>query len=646
VVEANSLWIGWRDAPFIRTAREDLHRLGYSPTDLCHTHVAHGPRRCFRVKPRTANSVEAPGRLSAAARFGLLLGGSYWRVSVLMVASVVAGLIEAAILAAVAQAAAALVDGARRVVASIGPLHVNESITALLAVTFGLAVVRLVLQAPLSILPSRIVSNVAAKLQRDSFAAFTRASWAEKASALEGHLQELLSNQIWQASQGSVAATSLVSSALTLLALVFSALLLNVVAAATVLVLAVLLFAVLRPLNQLTGRRARGLSQAGMNFANGVGEAARLAEETQVFGVGVAQRQRIDKLVEQMRGLNFRTQALGRLVPNVYQSVVYLIVVAGLAGLHAANAGHVASLGAVVLLLVRAGTYGQAVQGSYMGVRGTWPYFERVMEAQRRYLASMPTTGNRDLSDVRKLAFESISYAYVPGRRVLSGITFDVAAGETVGIVGPSGAGKSTLVQLLLGLRVADEGCYLVNDVPVEQFSGGDWCARFAYVPQEPRLMHASVADNISYFRTLDHLAVERAARLARIHDDILTWSHGYDTLIGPRADAVSGGQQQRICIARALAAQPEVLVLDEPTSSLDPQSESLLQQSLLGLKGEITLFIVAHRITTLDICDRVMVITNGQLEAFDTIDHLKQQNAYYRHASALAAGNFDTPSA
>ena len=365
-----------------------------------------------------------------------------------------------------------------------------------------------------------------------------------------------MSNQIWQAAQGSVAATTLISSIVTLLALVFSALLLNVVAAAGVLTLAILLFAALRPLNQLAARRARGLSQAGMNFGGGVGEAARLAEETQVFGVGAAQRQRIDQLVEQMRGLYFRTQVLSRLVPNVYQSVVYLIVVAGLVALHAANAGHVASLGAVVLLLVRAGSYGQQVQGSYLGVRQTWPYVERVTETQRRYLASAPVNGIRHLSHVRKLAFESISYAYVPGRPVLSGISFDVEAGETIGVVGPSGSGKSTLVQLLLGLRSPDTGRYLVNDVPVPQFALDDWCARFAYVSQESRLIHASVAENICYFRPLDHAAVERAARLARIHDDILTWAHGYDTLIGPRADAVSGGQQQRICIARALAAR------------------------------------------------------------------------------------------
>ncbi len=144
-------------------------------------------------------------------------------------------------------------------------------------------------------------------------------------------------------------------------------------------------------------------------------------------------------------------------------------------------------------------------------------------------------------------------------------------------------------------------------------------------MPQEPRLLHATVFENIRFDRDVDLPAVERAARLAHIHDEIMTWSNGYDTLVGPRADAVSGGQQQRLCLARALAATPEVLVLDEPTSALDPKSEALIQESLNTLKHDLTLFIIAHRMSTLDICDRVMVIMGGRLVAFDTIEALRR---------------------
>ena len=158
-----------------------------------------------------------------------------------------------------------------------------------------------------------------------------------------------------------------------------------------------------------------------------------------------------------------------------------------------------------------------------------------------------------------------------------------------------------------------------------------------AYVPQDPRLLHASAADNIRYFRDFDRDAVERAARLAGIHDEIVSWPEGYDTLVGPRADAVSGGQEQRLCLARALVAQPAMLVLDEPTSALDPHSEKLIQQSLRALKGRVTLFIVAHRLTTLGLCDRLMVIREGRLEAFGSTQALSTENAYFKSASLLS---------
>ena len=133
-------------------------------------------------------------------------------------------------------------------------------------------------------------------------------------------------------------------------------------------------------------------------------------------------------------------------------------------------------------------------------------------------------------------------------------------------------------------------------------------------------MLHASVVDNIRFFRAIDDGAIEQAARMAGIHDDIVRWPAGYDTMIGPRADAISGGQQQRICIARALAANPAILVLDEPTSALDLDAEMVIKESLCAIRHKLTLFLVAHRASTLDICERVMVIADGRLDRFGAV--------------------------
>jgi ATP-binding cassette, subfamily B, bacterial len=583
--------------------------------------------------------VEAPRRLSMRSQLRPLLGDRRGSIAVLAISSVFSGFAEASVLAIVAQVATTLVNGVKHIHLAIGPFHTEVSVGALLAVAFVLAVIRIVLQVVVSYYPARIAAEVQGRLRRHMFAAFTQASWGVQSRDREGHLQEIMTSQIMQASQGALQATTLISWLFTFAVLVLSALILNVVAAAVVLTAAVMLFGLMRPINSLGARSARSLSQAQMSYAGGVGEANRVAEETRVFGVAAAQCSRIGRFIAVAEALYFRTQFVARLVPNVYQSLVYLVLIGGLAVLYGSGSGHVASLGAVVLLLVRAGLYGQQIQGSYTYVRQATPFIERLDQAERRYITSSPMSGQSSMSKVETLTFENVSFAYQPGRPVLSNINFEAYGSEAVGVVGPSGAGKSTLVQILLNLREPDEGRYLINGVPVQQFLQDDWYARVAYVPQEPRLVHASVAENIRYFRDLDDDAVVRGAHLARIHDDIESWPNGYETIVGPRADAVSGGQQQRICLARALAAQPEILILDEPTSALDPRSEALIQESLTALKHKITLFIIAHRMSTLDICDRTMVILDGHLDAFDTIAQLKSTNSYYRSASTLAVG-------
>jgi ABC-type multidrug transport system fused ATPase/permease subunit len=402
------------------------------------------------------------------------------------------------------------------------------------------------------------------------------------------------------------------------------------------------MFAVLRPLRALGVRRSRSLSQAQVKYAGGIAEANRLAEETHVFGVSEAQFQRMVSRIDRVRLFFYRTQIIGRLVPNIYQSLVYLVLIVALAGIFTSGTHHASSLGAIVLLLFRAAQNGQAIQTSYQALQQSLPFIDRLQLARVRYESSALVDGQQPLEEVRTLAFENVCFSYNPGRPVLTDVSFAVEAGEAIGIVGPSGAGKSTLVQILLQLRVPGDGRYLVNGEDVRRYVRAQWHRLVAYVPQEPRLLHDTVSANIRFFRDLDDESVERAARLARIHDEIMSWSDGYDTVVGPRADAVSGGQQQRICLARALVARPHVLVLDEPTSALDPNSETLIQESLTALKSELTLFTVAHRMSTLDMCDRVMVILDGQLAAFDTKATLRQENPYYRSAAMIAAGTVE----
>jgi ABC-type multidrug transport system fused ATPase/permease subunit len=574
------------------------------------------------------------------SRLGPLLGERRKLVVGMAVCSILSSFVEAGTLAIVALLAVSLVPGARAGKHGHSTLFdVHASTRTLLIVAFALAIVRLMFQIPLAIMSSRITTDVLASTRERLFDAFTRASWSVQSRDREGQLQETLTGQAVQAAGAASQSLQLITCSFQFMVLIITALVLNPLAAVVVGSISVLMFAFLRPMRARGIRVARALSRANVLYASGIAEANRLTEEAHVFGAFAVQRQRVGELIGNSQRFFYRSQLITRLTSNIYQSLIFVLLVSFLAGLYIVGGTHAGALGGVVLLLLRAGTAGQLVQGAYQGLVQSVPFIERTQETARRYAESMPVDGSEALSAVERIAFDHVSFAYNPVRPVLSDVTFETEAGESIGIVGPSGAGKSTLVQILLGLRPPGAGQYLVNRVAAERYRRADWQRQISYVSQEPRLLHASVADNIRFFRDIADEEVERAARLARIHDDVMSWSAGYETIVGPRADAVSGGQQQRICLARALAARPAVLVLDEPTSALDPQSEALIGESLLELKSDLTLFIVAHRMSTLEMSDRIMVILDGRLVGFDTREHLQRENPYYRHASELAVG-------
>jgi ABC-type multidrug transport system fused ATPase/permease subunit len=330
---------------------------------------------------------------------------------------------------------------------------------------------------------------------------------------------------------------------------------------------------------------------------------------------------------------------------------------------------------------VRALSGTQGLTGTFNKLYELSPLLDLVQQRLLRYRKGTERWGSEPLVLIEEIRLEDVSYSYVeenraivpvdvlppapasrrerralravddagdrpdatevvpaPDVKALDGVSFTVRRGEAVGIVGPSGSGKSTLVQILLGLRSPTAGRYIVNGRPAREYAEDDWYSDLALVPQHPHLIEGTVSENIAFFRPgITQEDIERGARLANVHDEIMSWVDGYDTMVASQGSSLSGGQRQRVSLARAFAGRPSLLVLDEPTSALDMQSEALIRDALEHAKADMTLFVVAHRLSTLNVCDRIMVLKEGHLEHFAPAQDLLRSNEFYREAVELS---------
>lgn len=461
---------------------------------------------------------------------------------------------------------------------------------------------------------------------------FLRSSWSIQQSEPSGTLQQLLIAFPNQAAALMQSLTNAIGASLTLIALLAVAVTVDFRSTLLVIVSLAVLANGLAPLRRRVSTRSRASIDPQLDFANGVAEISAMGLEIQTFGVRQEVEGRLLILTDKDAMAQRRVSLLANAVSPIYVGLAYASVLVALLAIAAFGSDQIGSVGAVMLIMLRSFGYGGQLQQGMMSLTQVLPFLQTIEDRVNAFESGTSAYSEIEIPNRPRIECSRVSFSYRESVAALRDVSFTINFGDIIGVIGPSGSGKSTLIQMLLGVRRPTSGTVKYGDAEISDVDPSRRSCSIAFVPQDANLITGTVRENLNFFRgPFEDAVIRSACQQANILAEIESMDRGFETHLGERGQGLSGGQKQRLAIARALLDNPQVLILDEPTSALDVHSEVAIRETLARLAGRITIVVVAHRLSTLEACNKLLILEDGAVQAFGNQDELSKDSAFYR---------------
>lgn len=526
----------------------------------------------------------------------------------------------------------------RRVAAAMAWAGVPVTLTSLLVLPFAFALVASAVSMGCSYLAVRTKYEVLHDLMQGSFRDFFSARWEFFSGSAQGMLLNTFIREINTVGDALYASVLFVGTAIRLglylivpFCLSWRVALISVVAGS---VLAAP-FMLLGRLSYRLGRRHTATANA---LAGVLHENLGLSKIIIGFGNQEKALETLKRVFRDHRRAAVSLQTLNYAISPAFRPLGFLVL--GVTVLAARRTGlALPQTGVILLSLFQMIPIVGTLAALRSGIRNLIPSYEQIRDLRAKARRLEHFSGARRFCEfTRELELANVTFAY-PGRTpTLVDVSLRVPKGKMIAIVGESGVGKSTLVDLIMGFHAPDSGTVLCDGVPLSEYDIASYRHRVGYVPQESVLFNTSIRENLRWAcDDADDGDLWRACDLANASEFIATLPRGIDTVVGERGTRLSGGQIQRIALARAILRKPVLLVLDEATSSLDSHSERLIQQAVEAIARERTVIVIAHRLSTVRNADQIVVLRNGRIEEQGTYQALLgRDGGYFREMADL----------